>query len=90
MDVFLKWKLQSTYRVKFQIVEGKVEVDVLKAIGAQKYDTDDKAVELFSEISEECANVTGADHCELAANLIECMNTAAATRGVDLNKGMKA
>lgn len=73
--------------MKFQIADGKVDVEVLKAIGAQKYT--DKAFEVFSEISDECANVSGADNCELSANLIECMNNAAASKGVDLNKGIK-
>lgn len=75
---------------EFQIADGKVVVDVLKAIGEQKYAGNDKAIGTFKEISDECAGVSGSDHCELSANLIECMNNAAIARGVDLNKGIQA
>lgn len=64
-------------------------VDVLKAIGEQKYAGNDKAIETFKEVADECASVSGSDHCELSANLIECMNNAAAAKGVDLNKELK-
>lgn len=43
-------------------------------------------MEMFSEISDECADVTGADNCELSANLMKCMNDAAHKRGVDLKE----
>lgn len=74
----------------FQVADGKVVVDVLKAIGAHKYAGNDKAIEIFSEISDDCANVTDADHCELSASLIECMNNAAITRGFDIKNETKA
>lgn len=74
---------------KFQVSDGKVVVDVLKAIGEQKYAGNDKVIETFKEISDECVNTSGSDHCELSANLIECINNAAIARGVEL-KGINA
>lgn len=72
------------------MADGKVVVEVLKAIGEQKYAGNDGAIEAFKEIADECASVSDSDHCELSAKLIECMNNAAIARGVDLSKGMKA
>lgn len=65
-------------------------VNVLKAIGEQKYAGNDKAIETFKEVSDDCSTVTGSDNCELSANLIECMNNAASARGVDFNKRVNA
>lgn len=54
-----------------------------------RYAGNDKAIEMFTAISDECASMTGPDHCELSANLMECMNNAAIKRGVDLKKEIK-
>lgn len=77
-------------RLNFQIADGKVVVDVLKAIGAKKYAGNDKAIEIFNEITDECADTTGPDNCELSGNLIQCMNDAAIKRGLDPKTQMKA
>lgn len=61
-------------------------VDSFKEIGNHKYSDNEKAKEIFNNIADDCADVSGADNCELSFNLIKCMNDAAAKRGLDLKK----
>lgn len=76
--------------IYFQLVDGKVSVDGLKAIGMKKYGDNMKAIDIFNEIVDECDEVTGADNCELSAALIECMYGEVTKRGFDPKKGIEA
>lgn len=55
----------------------------------KKYGDNMKAIATFNEMVDECANVSGADNCELSGALIECMVNAATKRGVDPKKGIE-
>lgn len=64
-------------------------MDALKAIGVKKYADNAKAIGIFNELVDECANVSGSNKCELSANLIECMINASTKRGIDAKKGIE-
>lgn len=72
------------------MVDGKISVDGLRAIGMKKYGDNMKAVGLFNEMIDACADVSGDEKCELSAALIECMINEAKKRGVDPKKGIEA
>lgn len=64
-------------------------MDSFKALGAKKYEDNAKAIEIFNELVDECANVTGSNKCELSGKLIECMIEATKKRGIDSKKGIE-
>lgn len=73
-----------------QIDGGKFSPDALKAVGAKKYEGNDKAIAIFNELVEECKNLSHDDKCELAAKISECMHGAAVKRNIDPKKGIQA
>lgn len=79
-----KWTLFS------QIVDRKLSVDGLKALGAKKYEGDEKAIATFNEMVAECESIADPDTCELGPKLADCMIKAAVKRGIDPKKGIQS
>lgn len=73
-----------------QIVDGKVSLEGAKALGAKKYENNEKAIGIWNKIADECASVADDDKCELAAKFIDCTVKAATKLGVDPKKGIDA
>lgn len=73
-----------------QVIDGKLSVEGAKALGAKKYEGNDKAIGIWSEIVDDCAAIADDDKCELAGKFYECVGKAAHKRGVDPKKGIDA
>lgn len=71
------------------IVDGKVSAEGAKALGAKKYENNEKAIGIWNEIVGECSEIADDDNCELAAKFIDCTISAATKRGVDPKKGIE-
>ncbi|XP_055326703.1 general odorant-binding protein 19d-like [Sitodiplosis mosellana] len=71
------------------LVDGKLSIDGLKALGAKKHEGNDKAIATFNEIVAECENISDSDACELGAKLMECMLNGAVKRGIDPKEGIQ-
>lgn len=84
------WLVSFTNFRLLQLVDGKISIDGFKALGVKKYGDNAKAIGIFNEIVDECANVSGSDNCELTGNLIQCVHEAAVKRGIDIKKGIQA
>lgn len=59
-----------------------MSIDSLKVLVLSKFSQDGK-FETINELVDECATVSGADRCELAHNILECLNNGAAKRGIN-------
>lgn len=63
------------------MVNGKVDIEALKAVAKEMGD-DPVKIEHFQMIADECADkFTGGDDCELVYNGLSCMKASAEAHG---------
>lgn len=85
-----KFAVENFLNYNFQLVNGRISIDGIKAIGEKKYGENEKVLAIFNEIAGECTSVTGFDACELSGNLVQCMHKALKKRGLSAKKGIPA
>lgn len=76
-----------TFVFVYQVKDGHVSVDVLKTFATQKYGNDEKTINQFVEIGQECSSITDPNRCELSTKLAQCILNGATKRGIDPKKG---
>lgn len=55
----------------------------LKTLVLSKFIQDGNAIPIINELVDECGVITGEDRCELAHNIVECLNNGAKKRGIN-------
>lgn len=55
----------------------------LKTLVLTKFSQDGDAIATINELIDECGTITGADRCDLAHNILECLNDGAKKRGIN-------
>lgn len=55
----------------------------LKTLVLSKFSHDGHAITVINELIDECGVITGNDRCELAHNILECLNNGAKKRGIN-------
>lgn len=60
-----------------------MSIDSLKTLVLSKFSQDGDELSRLNELIDECGVMTGADRCELAHNILECLNNGANKRGIN-------
>lgn len=58
-------------------------MDSLKTLVLSKFSEDGNAINTINELIDECGVITGDHRCELAHNIIVCLNNGAIKRGIN-------
>lgn len=66
-----------------QIKENKMSIDSLKLLVLSKFSQDGQALTTINDLIDECGVITGDNRCELAHNILECLNNGANKRGIN-------
>ncbi|XP_031634701.1 general odorant-binding protein 19d-like [Contarinia nasturtii] len=65
------------------IQDGKMSIDSLKTVILAKFSGDGNAITTINGLIDECATLNGSDRCELAHNILECLNNGANKHGIN-------
>lgn len=65
------------------IRENKMSIGALKTLVLTKFSEDGNAITTINELIDECGAIAGDDRCELAHNILECLNNGAKKRGIN-------
>lgn len=60
-----------------------MSINSLKTLVLAKFSQDGNAITTINELIDECGVITGDDRCELAHNILECLNEGAKKRGIN-------
>lgn len=60
-----------------------MSISSLKTLVLSKFSQDGHAIETINGLIDECGVITGEDRCELAHNILECLNNGAQKRGIN-------
>lgn len=60
-----------------------MSIDSLKTLVLTKFSQDGSAIATINDLIDECGVITGNDRCELAHNILECLNNGASKRGIN-------
>lgn len=60
-----------------------MSISSLKTLVLSKFSQDGNAITIINDLIDECGVITGEDRCELAHNILECLNNGAAKRGIN-------
>lgn len=64
-----------------------MSMNSLKTLVLTKFSQDGNAITIINELIDECGVITGGDRCELAHDILECLNSGAKKRGIN-KKGL--
>lgn len=56
---------------------------LLKSLVLQKFHQGDHKIETINELIDECGMITSDDRCELAYNILKCLNDGADKRNIN-------
>lgn len=73
----------------FQIANGQISIDNMKALGAQELGKNPKALGVLNEMIDECKSVADPDICEQSSKMMDCMIKAGIKRGIDPKKSIQ-
>lgn len=60
-----------------------MSIDSLKTLVLTKFSQDGNAIATINDLIDECGVITGDNRCELAHNILECLNNGANKRGIN-------
>lgn len=60
-----------------------MSVDSLKTLVLTKFSGNGNAITTINDLIDECTSINGPDRCELARNIIQCLNDGAIKRGIN-------
>lgn len=60
-----------------------MSIDSLKTLVLTKFSQDGNAIATINDLIDECGIITGDNRCELAHNILECLNNGANKRGIN-------
>lgn len=60
-----------------------MSLNSLKTLVLTKFSQDGNAIATINELIDECGGISGEDRCELAHNILECLNNGAKKRGIN-------
>lgn len=60
-----------------------MSISSLKTLVLSKFSQDGNALSTINELIDECGEIAGEDRCELAHNLLACLNNGAIKRGIN-------
>lgn len=60
-----------------------MSIDSLKTLVLTKFSEDGNTIATINELIDECGVINGDDRCELAHNILECLNNGAKKRGIN-------
>lgn len=60
-----------------------MSISSLKTLVLSKFSQDGNALSTINELIDECGEISGEDRCELAHNLLTCLNNGAIKRGIN-------
>lgn len=78
-----KWRKDYSFGFHSQIKGNQMSLSSLKTLVLSKFSQDGNALTTINELIDECGVITGDDRCELARNILECLNNGAKTRGIN-------
>ena len=76
-------KIILRYFLFAQIKDNQMSMMSLKTLVLSKFSQDGNAITTINELIDECGVITGDDRCELAHNILECLNNGANKRGIN-------